>query len=165
MDDKGDRCRASLSLGLPAPREVFVEHTDGLQISLDDGRTDELHAATLELLGDLLGERRGRLRLTRAPHDRLVDGHPLQRAWVQFEDPAKGFYAGVWESDPGTWRIRYTEVEYCRILSGRSRITAADGTVTEVGPGDEFVIPSGFEGTWQVLERTRKTFVIHEASP
>ena len=99
------------------------------------------------------------------PPDRLVDGHPLQRAWVQFEDPAKGFYAGVWESDPGTWRIRYTEVEYCRILSGRSRITAADGTVTEVGPGDEFVIPSGFEGTWQVLERTRKTFVIHEASP
>ena len=97
------------------------------------------------------------------PPERLIDGHPLQRAWVQFEDPAKGFYAGVWESDPGTWRIRYTEVEYCRILSGRSRITAADGTVTEVGPGDEFVIPSGFEGTWQVLERTRKTFVIHEA--
>ena len=97
------------------------------------------------------------------PPDRLIDGHPLQRAWVQFEDSAKGFYAGVWESEPGTWRIRYTEVEYCRILSGRSRITAADGTVAEVGPGDEFVIPSGFEGTWQVLERTRKTFVIHEA--
>ncbi|NBU26512.1 MAG: cupin domain-containing protein [Gammaproteobacteria bacterium] len=96
------------------------------------------------------------------PPDRLIDGHPQQRAWVQFEDPPKGFYAGVWESEPGTWRIRYTEVEYCRILSGRSRITAADGTVTEVGPGDEFVIPSGFEGTWQVLERTRKTFVIHE---
>ena len=99
------------------------------------------------------------------PPDRLVDGHPLQRAWVRFEDPAKGFDAGVWESDPGTWRLRSTEVEYCRILSGRSRITAADGTVTEVGPGDEFVIPSGFEGTWQVLERTRKTFVIHEAPP
>ena len=99
------------------------------------------------------------------PPDRLIEGRPLQRAWVQFEDPAKGFYAGVWESDPGSWRIRYTEVEYCRILSGRSRITAADGTVTEVGPGDEFVIPSGFEGTWQVLERTRKSFVIHEASP
>lgn len=97
------------------------------------------------------------------PPDRIIDGHPLQRAWVQFEDPAKGFYAGVWESEPGIWRIRYTEVEHCRILSGRSRITAADGTVTEVGPGDEFVIPSGFEGTWQVLERTRKTFVIHEA--
>jgi uncharacterized cupin superfamily protein len=99
------------------------------------------------------------------PSERLIDGHPLQRAWVQFEDPAKGFYAGIWESDPGTWRIRYTEVEYCRILSGRSRITAADGTVMEVGPGDEFVIPSGFEGTWQVIERTRKTFVIHEAPP
>jgi uncharacterized cupin superfamily protein len=27
------------------------------------------------------------------------------------------------------------------------------------------VIPSGFEGTWQVLERTRKSFVIHEAPP
>jgi hypothetical protein len=99
-----------------------------------------------------------------APEKRLV-GDPEQRLWLQYTDASGQFYAGVWESDPGTWRIRYTEVEYCRILSGRSRITAADGTVTEVGPGDEFVIPSGFEGTWQVLERTRKTFVIHEAPP
>ena len=43
--------------GLPTTREVFVEHTDGLQISLDDGRADELHAAPLQLLGNLLGER------------------------------------------------------------------------------------------------------------
>jgi uncharacterized cupin superfamily protein len=59
--------------------------------------------------------------------------------------------------------VRYTEEEHCRIVSGRSRLTAADGTVTEVGPGDEFVIARGFEGVWEVLERTRKIYVIYEA--
>ncbi len=65
--------------------------------------------------------------------------------------------------DPGTWRVQYTEEEYCRILEGRSLLTASDGTVTAVGPGDEFVIPRGFIGTWQVIETTRKTYVIYEA--
>jgi hypothetical protein len=32
-----------------------------------------------------------------------------------------------------------------------------------VGPGDEFVIPRGFVGTWQVVEKTRKTYVIYES--
>jgi len=97
-----------------------------------------------------------------APEKR-VDGDPEQRLWAQYTDPTGKFFAGVWESDPGIWRIRYTEEEYCRILDGRSVITTADGTATVVGPGDEFVIPRGFVGTWQVLERTRKTYVIYEA--
>ena len=28
--------------------------------------------------------------------------------------------------------------------------------------GDECVIPAGFEGEWEVLETTRKTYVIYE---
>jgi uncharacterized cupin superfamily protein len=31
-----------------------------------------------------------------------------------------------------------------------------------VRPGDEFVIPRGFVGTWEVVEPTLKRFVIHE---
>jgi uncharacterized cupin superfamily protein len=31
-----------------------------------------------------------------------------------------------------------------------------------VGPGDRFVMPRGFRGTWEVVEATRKTFVIYQ---
>ena len=97
------------------------------------------------------------------PTEKLISGNPEQRLWSQYTDASGQFFAGVWESEPGAWRVRYTEEEHCRIVSGRSRLTAADGTVTEVGPGDEFVIARGFEGVWEVLERTRKTYVIYEA--
>ena len=97
------------------------------------------------------------------PTEKLISGNPEQRLWSQYTDASGQFFAGVWESDPGAWRVRYTEEEHCRIVSGRSRLTSADGTVTEVGPGDEFVIARGFEGVWEVLERTRKTYVIYEA--
>ena len=97
------------------------------------------------------------------PTEKLISGNPEQRLWSQYTDASGQFFAGVWESEPGAWRVRYTEEEHCRIVSGRSRLTAADGTLTEVGPGDEFVIARGFEGVWEVLERTRKTYVIYEA--
>ncbi|MFO0227152.1 MAG: cupin domain-containing protein [Gammaproteobacteria bacterium] len=99
-----------------------------------------------------------------APEKR-VSGDPEQRLWSQYTDASGKFFAGVWESDPGAWRIRYTEEEHCRILEGKSRLIAVDGTVTEVVAGDEFVIPRGFEGVWEVVERTRKTYVIYEANP
>ena len=45
------------------------------------------------------------------------------------------------------------------------RVRQGPGTATEVVAGDEFVIPRGFEGVWEVVERTRKTYVIYEANP
>ena len=101
--------------------------------------------------------------ISRVPGPKRVAGDPEQRLWSEYADASGKFFVGVWESDPGTWRVQYTEEEYCRILEGRSVLTASDGTVTAVGPGDEFVIPRGFVGTWQVIETTRKTYVIYEA--
>ena len=101
--------------------------------------------------------------ISRVPGPKRVAGDPEQRLWSEYADASGKFFVGVWESDPGTWRVQYTEEEYCRILEGRSLLTASDGTVTAVGPGDEVVIPRGFIGTWQVIETTRKTYVIYEA--
>jgi uncharacterized cupin superfamily protein len=95
--------------------------------------------------------------------DKLIAGNPKQTAWVQHASPDQRFTAGLWHSEAGTWRIRYTEDEYCRILEGLSIITAEDGQAVSVRPGDEFVIPRGFVGTWEVVEPTLKRFVIHEA--
>lgn len=97
--------------------------------------------------------------------EKLVRGNPEQRLWPQYSDATGRFFAGVWESEPGAWRVNYSEEEYCRILAGRSRLTATDGTVTEVQAGDEFVIPRGYEGVWEVLVCTRKSYVIFEVQP
>ncbi|MFZ9708319.1 MAG: cupin domain-containing protein [Steroidobacteraceae bacterium] len=99
----------------------------------------------------------------RVAADRLVEGNPLQRAAILHSAADGKFVVGIWESEPGCWRVRYTEEEYCRILQGRCVLTSGDGTRLEVQPGDEFVIPRGFAGTWQVLEYTRKRFVIYES--
>jgi uncharacterized cupin superfamily protein len=92
-----------------------------------------------------------------------LSGNPLQRVWSQYTDASQRFSVGIWECEPGAWRIHYTEEEYCRVMMGRSRLTNADGVVREVTAGDEFVIPRGFEGVWEVIERTRKVYVIYEA--
>lgn len=90
---------------------------------------------------------------------RLISGSPRFRTWNLEERPG-GLYAGVWESTPGKWRIEYDEWEYCRILSGVSIISSVDGGECRVGAGDSFILRPGFSGTWEVVETTRKEYVI-----
>jgi uncharacterized cupin superfamily protein len=96
-----------------------------------------------------------------APEKRIA-GNPQQTAWVQHASVDQRFSAGLWHSEVGKWSIRYTEDEYCRIIEGCSIITSEDGQAVTVCPGDEFVIPRGFVGIWEVVEPTLKRFVIHE---
>jgi len=93
---------------------------------------------------------------------KLIDGDGRQAVANAYSDPGGQFHAGTWTAEPATWRVSYTEHEYCEILEGRIRMQHADGTVREVGPGDRFVVPAGWRGTWQVLERARKVYVIFE---
>ncbi len=96
--------------------------------------------------------------VTRPDPTKVLAGDPVHTTWnVEDRD---GLYCGIWQSTPGKWRISYDEWEYCRILSGRSVLTGADGHARHVGPGDSFVIRPGFCGTWEVLETTTKDYVI-----
>ncbi len=97
------------------------------------------------------------------PPEKLLLGNPRQTAWVHYTDPSGHFTAGIWHSEPGRWKIRYTEEEYCQVLEGISIITDQAGTAVIVRAGEEFVIPAGFIGTWEVVEPTRKRFVIYES--
>lgn len=90
--------------------------------------------------------------------ERLIAGNPVFRSWdIEERD---GLYAGIWESTPGKWRVEYEEWEYCRILAGHSVLSEDDGTVHELRAGDSFLIRPGLRGTWEVLETTRKDYVI-----
>lgn len=91
--------------------------------------------------------------------ERLISGDPKFRTWNVEEQPG-GLYAGVWESTPGKWRVSYDEWEYCRILSGVSIVAEDGGAARRVIAGDSFILRPGFRGTWEVLETTRKEYVI-----
>ncbi len=91
--------------------------------------------------------------------DRIISGDPKFRSWNADEQP-NGLYAGIWEATPGKWRIQYDEWEFCHILSGLSVIAEDDGEARTVKAGDAFVLRPGFKGTWEVLETTRKEYVI-----
>jgi hypothetical protein len=90
--------------------------------------------------------------------DRLISGNPKFTTWnVENRD---GLYCGIWESTPGKWRIQYDEWEYCRIVKGISILTEDGGSAQTYRTGDSFIIRPGFAGTWEVVETTRKDYVI-----
>lgn len=91
--------------------------------------------------------------------DRVISGDPQFRSWNAEEQP-NGLYAGIWESTPGKWRIQYDEWEFCHILSGVSVIAEEGGEARTVTAGHSFVLRPGFRGTWEVIETTRKEYVI-----
>jgi uncharacterized protein len=94
--------------------------------------------------------------------DRLLAGTPAHRAWNYFTDSTQTFFAGRWSATRGKWRVRYTENELCVMTAGRVVITSDAGERGTFGPGDAFVIPAGFSGTWEVLEDCSKVYAIFE---
>jgi uncharacterized protein len=94
--------------------------------------------------------------------EKLIRGNPKQTVWMHYTDPSGQFMVGIWRSEPGLWRVHYTEQEYCHILEGTSVLTDAAGHAVTVRAGDSFVVPRGFVGTWEVVATTTKRFVIHE---
>jgi uncharacterized protein len=99
---------------------------------------------------------------SKPPPDRLLEGDPEQIARNYFSDATGRFFAGVWESTPGRWRVQYTENEFCHLTRGRIRIEDGRGNHWSFAAGDSFVIPAGFSGAWHVLEPTAKLYVIYE---
>jgi uncharacterized cupin superfamily protein len=72
---------------------------------------------------------------------------------------------GVWECTPGRFTAdRRTNSEICHIIRGRVEMRHVDGTTRLLGPGDCLVLPMGWVGEWNILETTRKLYVIHRSA-
>lgn len=69
---------------------------------------------------------------------------------------------GIWACTPGGWHIENRpDTEVVHILAGRVRMTDdTDGSTREIGPGDVMVLPKGWSGRWDILEPTRKLYVV-----
>ena len=92
---------------------------------------------------------------------RVLAGSPSTTT-INYHTSADGrFFSGEWHSTPGKWAVSYDEDEFVLILAGRCILTSAEGIAETFGPGDSFVIPQGFAGTWETLETLRKVYAIY----
>lgn len=94
--------------------------------------------------------------------EKVISGDPAQTVTNLYDDESGVFSAGFWTGKSGTHQISYTEEEFCHLLSGEVVITDKDGKSKSFRAGDSFVIPSGFEGTWQTVAAARKIYVVYE---
>ena len=94
---------------------------------------------------------------------RVLAGRPETRLANHFTDTGGKFFAGVWDSSVGKWEISYSENEFCHLLEGVVELTDKTGSTLRLKAGDAFVIPAGFEGTWETVEPARKYYAIYEA--
>jgi len=92
--------------------------------------------------------------------DRTIDSDPLHTIQSFFQNPTGELAAGVWESTPGKWRAFTDRDEFCYIIEGHVVLTNEEGQAQTFRTGDAFLIPNGFRGTWEVVETTRKHYVI-----
>ena len=97
-----------------------------------------------------------------ADEQKRVEGNPQQSLWNHYSDPSEQFHSGVWQAGVGCWKVSYTEYEFCQILAGISILHGSDGSSKKLVAGDNFVIPAGFSGEWEVVEVTKKIYVIFE---
>lgn len=102
--------------------------------------------------------------ISKAPIDALkcLAGNPTGTTAHQFTNSEGNFHCGVWHSDNGKWKISYSEDEFCYMIAGKAVITDADGLATEVVQGDAFVLPAGFEGSWETVTLAQKFYAIYE---
>ena len=96
--------------------------------------------------------------ISRPDPEKVTRGDPVHTTW-NLEDVG-GLYAGLWQSTPGAWRVRYAEWEYFHVLQGHSVLTGDDGTVHTLRAGDALILRPGFSGVWDTIETTRKEYVI-----
>ena len=96
------------------------------------------------------------------PTEKLIAGNPKQTLYKHYSDASGKFFTGVWQSEAGKWHVQYSEEEYCQLQQGISIITDHEGNAVTVSAGESFDIPRGFIGTWEVVEPTKKIYVVYE---
>lgn len=93
---------------------------------------------------------------------RAIGPAPLRTTYERYNADNGALSMGDWECEPGAWRIAFHKQrhEFFQVVKGRLRIMDGAGNAWEFGPGDAGVIPAGFIGTFQVLERVSKRYVM-----
>jgi len=94
--------------------------------------------------------------------ERAIGAPPRRLTAERYAADNGALSIGDWHCEPGAWRIAFHpgRHEFFQVISGRLRIVDTKGVVREFGPGDAGIIPAGFTGTFEVLERVSKRYVM-----
>jgi len=101
------------------------------------------------------------------PSDMVVKGNSTfdgsYTEALEYKSADRKFTVALWESGPGVLKTDgYPHDEYCLVLEGHLVITNRSGNREEFNPGDTFVIPKGWAGTWNMTTRFKKQYVAFE---
>ena len=94
--------------------------------------------------------------------DRIIAGDPAQSAQNLYTSVDGRFSSGIWAAERGTWKVVFTESEFCHMLEGIIVVRGDDGSHATFKAGDAFVTPAGFTGTWEIVEPARKYYAFYE---
>lgn len=90
----------------------------------------------------------------------VLEGTPQAAITTFYASADERVQAGHWRCTPGRWTVAYDETEYCRIIAGSGAVIDSEGRRTPIAAGDEFVVPAGFTGEWEVIETMTKTYMV-----
>jgi uncharacterized cupin superfamily protein len=96
----------------------------------------------------------------RAKPEILLKGKYKTKTWNHWTGEDDRLYCGIWECSPGKVKIDYSEWEFCHFIEGKAVLTNEEGEKWTVKAGDGFIIPPGFKGTWETVEKVKKHYVI-----
>jgi hypothetical protein len=104
----------------------------------------------------------GKPQCHRPDASRILAGDPQQTASLLYQSADGRFVSGIWECEPGKWRVVFTESEFCHLLEGEIVVRGDDGSERTFRAGEAFLSPAGFTGTWDVTRRAKKYFACYE---
>lgn len=96
--------------------------------------------------------------------DRLVRGNPQRLTQSLYEHPHMN--CGIWQCEVGAWNIHFApnKQEFFQVIEGHIRLhDASSHIVVEIRAGEAGIIPPNFVGTFEVIEKVKKYFVVVEA--
>lgn len=77
-----------------------------------------------------------------------------------FEATVGSIDAGIWECDPGRFRVDWPENgEVIYLISGRVTLLEDGEDPVEIGPGAFVIFPVGWKGFWEITEAVKKVYV------
>lgn len=94
--------------------------------------------------------------------EKVLAGNPAQLIWHCYDNKDETFGAGIWQGEPGSHKVNYTEEEVCFLLQGKVIVHDNDGGAITLNKGDMFAIPAGFSGVWETVETAKKLYVVYE---
>ena len=95
--------------------------------------------------------------------DRLIQGNPKRLTTELYDHP--NMNCGIWECEVGAWNIEFAanKQEFFQVFEGSVRLhDAKTGEFVEIHAGDAGIIPPSFKGTFEVLEKVKKYYVLTE---